>query len=123
MPDFDASRLRWHAHIARWGRGVDNGYLIRDGVKRAMTMGIGQYDKRERGLFVDGAIRMMISALKLGGTVRVPDSEVPDPELDVVEFRGKRYKILSFPQGAQPDGTWIAFDTPCVEFAKEPFDP
>src|SRR5262245_38554710 len=106
MPDFDASRRRWHGHIARWGRGVDNGYLIRNGVKRAMTMGIGEYSPRERGLFVDGTIRMMISALKLGGTVQVPANEVPDPELDIVEFRGVRYKIVMLPQGAQPDGSW-----------------
>lgn len=121
--DFDASRLRWHAHIARWGGGVDNGYLIRSGIKRRVTMGLSEYSPRERGLFADGAVRFMISALKNGGTERIPLDEVPTPDLDVIEFAGRRFNILMLPQGAQPDGTWIAFDTPGILIGFAPFDP
>lgn len=121
--DFDASRLRWHAHISRWGGGVDNGFLVRGGIKRRVTIGLSEYSPRERALYVDGAVRFMISALKDGGTTRIPVDEVPDPERDIIEFAGKQYKILMIPQGSQPDGTWIAFDTPAVYFATAPFDP
>jgi hypothetical protein len=108
MPDFDRSRRVWHGHIASWGGGENNGFLVRDGARRSATMAISAYTPRERGLYADGVVRIMISALN------VPVSGVPDPELDTVEFKGKRYKLTLPPQNPQPDGTWIAFDCPCL---------
>lgn len=109
MPNFDRQRQVWHDHIARWGGGVDNGRIVRGGTPRSATMAIAQFEPRERDLFVDGAIRMMISALN------VATGDEPNPELDHVEFKGVKYKILMLPRNPMPDGTWIAFDTPCVK--------
>jgi hypothetical protein len=70
---------------------------------------MSEYTPRERErLAVDNAVRFMISALG------VTEDNVPDPERDRIKFAGKIYKIVMVPQGQQPDGTWIAFDTPAV---------
>jgi hypothetical protein len=116
MPDFNRSRLVWHGHIARWGGGVDNGQIDRGGTLRTVTIAMNEYKPSERGLYVDGAVRFAISALKTvdGKLVQIPADEVPDPELDEIVFAGKRYKILMVPQNPMPDGTWIAFDLPGV---------
>lgn len=114
MPNFDRSRRVWHGHIAAWGGGVNNGSIVRLGdpnVPRVATMAIGEYKPTERGLYVDGTIRMMISAFAADG---VSMQVTPDPDLDIIEFKGKRYKISMKPQNPQPDGTWIAFDVPCL---------
>jgi hypothetical protein len=108
MPNFNRSRQVWHNQIVRWGGGVNNGKLVRAGVSRTMTMAMVEYTPRERGLFVDGSVRFWISALN------VTAANMPDHELDLVQFRGRQYRIVLPPQGQQPDGTWIAFDCSCV---------
>jgi hypothetical protein len=112
MPNFDRSRRVWHGHIAAWGGGSpNNGNIVRGGVARKATMAISEYKPSERGLYVDGIVRIVISAF----AENLVDAQVvPDPNLDVVEFKGKRYKITMKPQNPQPDGTWIAFDCPCL---------
>lgn len=111
MPDFNRSRRVWHGHIAKWGGGVNNGVIVRNATPRVATMAIGEYKPTERGLYVDGTVRMMVSAFAEDG---VSMQVTPDPDLDVIEFAGKRYKIIMKPQNPQPDGTWIAFDVPCL---------
>jgi hypothetical protein len=111
MPDFDRQRRVWHDHIARWRRGENLDKLWRGTSSRPATMAMSQYSPRERGLYVDGAVRFQISALG------VTADNVPDPERDEIEFRGKRYKILMLPQNPMPDGTFIAFEVPAVALA------
>jgi hypothetical protein len=107
MPDFNRSRQVWHDHIARWGGGANNGYLVRGGTKRAATMAISEYSPRERATInIDGAVRFMVSALNQSLEV--------DHEQDVIQFKGKQYKIELPPKGQQPDGTWIGFDCACT---------
>jgi hypothetical protein len=77
-------------------------------VSRTATMGMNDYSPRERGLYVDGAVRFMISALG------VAPGQEPDPDLDLIEFKGKRYRMVMKPTGSQPDGSWIGFDVPAV---------
>lgn len=106
MPDFNRSRQVWHGHIARWRGGQNLDKLVRAGVSRPATMAMSNYSPRERGLYLDGAVRFQISALN------VVAANVPDPERDVIHFVGKMYKILMPPQNPMPDGTFIAFDVP-----------
>jgi len=108
MPDFNRSRKVWHAHIARWGGGVNNGVLVRGVTPRTMTMAMADYAPKERGLFLDGAVRFWVSALN------VAPADYPDHEQDVIQFAGREYKILMPPAGGHPDGTWIAFDLSCM---------
>jgi len=109
MPNFDRSRQVWHNHIARWGGGVDAHALIRASVERPATIAMSTYSQKERErLAVDNVVRFMISALG------VSEENVPDPESDRIKFSGKIYKIVLPPEGQQPDGTWIAFDTAAV---------
>ena len=117
MPiNFNRSRRVWHGQIARWGQGVNNGKLVRSGTERIATMAMVEYTPRERGLFLDGAVRFWVSALLVTGGVLsdVPPEGVPDETLDVVLFHGVTYKILLPPAGQQPDSTWIAFDLNCM---------
>lgn len=109
MPDFNRSRRVWHDHIARWGGGVNNGKLIRDGVARVATMAMKEYTPRERAsIAIDGAVRFIISAWN------VPATNYVDFELDTIQFKGVGYKIVLPPDGQQPDGTWIGFDCACI---------
>lgn len=106
--NYNRSRQVWHGQIVRWGGGVGKGKLIRAGVARVATMAMVEYTPRERGLYLDGAVRFWISALN------VPAINVPDENLDTIQFKGIGYKILLPPSGQQPDGTWIAFDCNCM---------
>lgn len=108
MVDFNRSRRTWHAHIVRWGKGPNNGALIRGTTRRVVTLAMVEYTPRERGLFQDGAVRFWMSALN------VAEANIPDHEQDILEFRKRRYKILLPPVGQQPDGSWIAFDLSCM---------
>ena len=108
--DYNRSRRVWHGHIVRWGGGVNNGFLVRNGVKRIATMAMLEYTPKERGLFADGAVRFWVSAVSIYNV----EVKWPNHELDVVEFKKRRYKILLPPAGQQPDGTWIAFDLSCM---------
>lgn len=114
MPDFNRSRKVWHDHIARWGGGVGAGKLVRDGTTtRVATMAMSEYTPRERAsIAIDGAVRFVVSAYN------VAEANYVDFERDVIQFRGKEYKIVMKPSGQQPDGTWIAFDCPCI-FVRE----
>jgi hypothetical protein len=114
MPNFDRSRKVWHDHIARWGGGALNGKIVRDGTTiRAATMAMSDYTPRERAsLAIDGAVRFMVSAYQ------VSEANYVDFERDVIQFRGKEYKIAMKPSGQQPDGTWIGWDCPCL-FVRE----
>jgi hypothetical protein len=106
--DFNGSRQRWHAHIARWGGGVNKGFLVRGTAKRPVTIAMSEYKPTERGLYLDGSVRFWMSALN------VQPANIPDMNLDIVEFKKRRYKIIMPPSGAHPDGTWIAFDLNCM---------
>ena len=106
--DFNRSRKVWHGHIAKWGGGVNKGVLIRGTTRRPATMAMLEYTPKERGLFADGAVRFWVSALN------VQEANYPSHELDILEFKKRRYKILLPPAGQQPDGTWIAFDLSCM---------
>jgi hypothetical protein len=109
MPDFNRSRQVWHDHIARWGGGANNGKIIRGGVERLATMAMSEYSPRERATInVDGAVRFMVSALN------VSEANIIDNDVDVIQFKGKQYKIVLPPKGQQPDGTWIGFDCTCT---------
>lgn len=110
MPNFDRSRKVWHNHIARWGGGFNNGFLVRGTVRRVATMAMLEYTPKERsgGLYQDGAVRFWVSALN------VADVNVPNHEEDILEFKHRRYKILLPPVGQQPDGSWIGFDLSCM---------
>jgi len=107
--NFNRSRQVWHNQIVRWGGGVNNGHLIRASVERPMTMAMVEYTPRERGLFLDGAVRFWVSALN------VTAANVPNNDVDVLRFKGVTYKILLPPAGQQPDSTWIAFDLSCMK--------
>jgi hypothetical protein len=106
--DFNRSRMVWHNQIVRWGGGTNNGKLVRAGASRFATMAMVEYTPRERGLFADGAVRFWISAMNVTAV------NVPDENLDVLQFKGRQYKIILPPAGQQPDGTWIAFDCSCM---------
>jgi hypothetical protein len=110
--DFNRSRQVWHGQIAKWGGGVNKGYLVRAGVKRVATMAMLEYTPKERssGLYADGAVRFWVSALNIWNQ----EDKWPDFETDQVEFKGRLYRILLPPSGQQPDGTWIAFDLSCM---------
>jgi len=112
--DYNRSRQVWHGHIAKWGRGVNNGLLVRNGTPRPATMAMLEYTPKERGLFADGAVRFWVSALHIYNV----EANWPDNELDVVEFRQRRYRILRPPSGQQPDGSWIAFDLSCMFYER-----
>jgi hypothetical protein len=76
-------------------------------------MAMSQYTPRERAsLQVDGAVRLVVSAWG------VAPANYVDFEQDVIQFAGKEYTIAMKPEGQQPDGTWIAFDCPCI-FVRE----
>lgn len=118
MPNFDRSRRVWHNHIANWGGGINNGSIFRgdSATERKATMAIGRYTPSEREkLAIDGVVRMYISGLAVADDGTVTLQTPPDPNLDYLEFAGKRYKISMKPENPRPDGTWIAFDLPCVE--------
>ena len=104
MVNLTHSRQTAHNLIASWGGGV--GYLDRSGVKRSAFMGIGEYNSRERGNFLDKSTRILISVL--------PTDPSPDYELDVIEFKGKRYNILIPPGGPRPDGSPVFYDCNCM---------
>jgi hypothetical protein len=107
--DFNRSRKVWHNHIARWGGGVGKGKLVRSGVKRTATMAMVEYTPRERAsIAVDGAVRFWISAYN------VATANVPDFELDTIEFKGIGYKIVLPVSGQRPDGSYVAFDCTCM---------
>jgi hypothetical protein len=100
MPDLNQSRKTAHGLILRWGGGI--GQLNRSGVKRDATMAIRDYAPRERGGFLDKSVSICISVL--------PSDPSPDYELDVIEFKGKRYTILLPPGGPRPDGLPVFHD-------------
>lgn len=78
-----------------------------------MTMALAEYTPRERGLFLDGAVRFWVSALTSAGA-NVAAADYPNHELDILQFKSRRYRILMPPSGPHPDGTWIAFDLSCM---------
>lgn len=87
------------------------GFLVRAGVKRDCFCARIEFKPAERGLYLDGAERYFISALKL----EVP----PDHEQDLLEFKGKalltsRYRIIVPPLGPRPDGMVVYYDVPVM---------
>jgi hypothetical protein len=104
MPNLARSRQTAHNIIKSWGGGI--GQLNRDGVKRNATMAIRDYSPRERGAFLDKSVSICISVL--------PSDPSPDYELDVIEFKGKRYSILLPPGGPRPDGQPVFHDCNCM---------
>jgi hypothetical protein len=107
MAPFNFTRSIAHADafIRRWGL---KGYLVRSGVKRPMWAAVQDYKPTERGLFLDGAQRMYISAKNL--TIE------PSHELDHIEWNGATYKILMPPVGPRPAGVPVYHDCSVVKF-------
>jgi hypothetical protein len=101
MSQFPFARSQLHADrfIKRWGNA---GFLIRDGVKRKCFIARQDYSPRERGLFLDGAERMYISAYHL--------SVGPDHEQDTIEWNGTLYKIVAPVVGPRPAAVTIFYD-------------
>lgn len=96
------------AMIRRWGKN-QRGKIIRDGAVKAQPyMAMGDYKPTERGLFLDGSIRMSVSAVNL--------DEI-DFELDTLEWRGVQYKLNLPPTGPRPDGTIVLFDCNCTRLS------
>lgn len=104
MVNLVRSRQTAHKLILSWGGG--SGFLVREGVKRPATMAIRDYAPRERGNFLDKSVSICISVL--------PTDPSPDYELDLVEFKGKRYSILLPPGGPRPDGSPVFYDCNCM---------
>lgn len=94
-----ASQYRAHLRILRWGGA---GKLIRGAVERAATMGRMDYSPRERGLFQDGAERIIVSAWQL--------ATPPDQMLDVIEFKAVRFKIVAPVTGPRPNDIVMFYD-------------
>lgn len=87
------------------------GFLVRDGVKRPCFCARIEFKPAERGLYLDGAERYFISALKL----QVP----PDHEQDLLEFKGRalltsRYRLIVPPLGPRPNGLVVYYDCPVM---------
>lgn len=106
MVNLARSRQSAHNLIQRWSGGKPS-YLVRNGVKRAATMALREYNVRERSMFVDKSVSICISV--------IPADPAPDYELDVIEFAGKTYKILQPPGGPRSDGEPIYHDCNCVQ--------
>jgi hypothetical protein len=104
MVNLARSKQTAHGLILRWGGGP--GYLVRNGVKRAATMGISDYSPRERGNFLDKTVRILISV--------IPSDPSPDYELDLIEFKGKRYSITMPPSGPRPSDSPVFYDCNCM---------
>lgn len=107
--DFERSRLVWYNHIARWGGGYNKGLITRGTTSRPATVAMSSYTPRERAsIAIDNVVRLVVSAYQ------VAEANYIDFEQDIITFKGKRYRIVTAPQGQQPDGTWIAWDCTCV---------
>lgn len=89
--------------IKRWG---GSGFLVRDGVKRACWVCVIDYKPRDQDLRAIGAKQMLIAAKGL--------AVEPDRELDVVEFKGKTWRIVAPIKGPRPAGVPIFFDCEVV---------
>ena len=97
--NFARSQKKAHNFIARWG---GKGLLVRNGVARSATMARLDYTPRERAMFLDGAERFLVSSL---------DQPVgPEYELDVIQFRGREYRIAMPPTGPKPFDIQIFWD-------------
>jgi hypothetical protein len=89
------------AMIRRWGN-HQRAQIITNGVVRATPYAaIGDYKPTERGLFLDGSVRLAVSAVNLDNI---------DFEADEIVFLNVRYKINVPPTGARPDGTIVFHD-------------
>jgi hypothetical protein len=89
--------------IKRWG---GQGFLVRDGAKRACWVCIIDYKPRDADLRMVGAKRALIAAKGL--------AVGPDRELDQVEFKGQRWRIVNPITGPRPNGTPIFYDCEVV---------
>jgi hypothetical protein len=85
--------------IQRWGGA---GYLVRAGVRRPIICARLEYNAKERGLFQDGAERILVSAKGL--------TIAPDQNLDTVIFAKREYRIVEPPLGPRPAGIVIFYD-------------
>jgi hypothetical protein len=104
MPfNFARSQQSAHRLIVRWGK---PGFIIRDGVARPAMIARPEYTPRERGLFLDGATRLVVSAFNLA----VP----PDHEQDQLKYLNQLYRIVSPVTGPNPAGIQIYYDCSCM---------
>lgn len=104
MPNLQAMQKRNYALVARWGK---MGKLVRNGQKRSCMIGQQAYNPRNKELFVEGAVELVIPAYRLA----VP----PDRDLDTIEWNKKQYRIVGPISGPAPDGTTMHYKCPCVE--------
>lgn len=93
--------------IKRWG-GPVKGNLVRGGVKRTAWMARLEYKPSERGLYVDGACRFYVAVE--GVTI------APTEGLDYLEYKAKKYRILTPVLGPRPNDTVIFWDCNVIEF-------
>lgn len=89
--------------IKRWGGA---GSLVRESVKRACWLCIIDYKPRDENLRTLGAKRALIAAKGL--------AVGPDRELDMIEFKGQRWRIINPPTGPRPNGIPIFYDCEVV---------
>lgn len=93
--------------IKRFGAG-SIAYLIRSGSKRRISAAILDFDPRARDLVLEGARRILISALDptTGAALALP----PDHEKDTVEFNKDVFRIIAPVRGPRPAGVVIFYE-------------
>lgn len=98
MPNIAAMQKRVENLIRRWGKN-QRGQIVRDGVTRATAyMAFSDYSPRERGLFRDDSVKIVVSAVGLTDI---------DNEQDQIVFLGSTYTLPTPVLGARPDGTIV----------------
>lgn len=102
MPKIKQLQKDAHLMIVRWGGGAKLGKLNRAGTTRPCTIARMEYKPTERGLYADGSNKFAVSAYDL--TVG------PDHELDVIQFKGRNYRIIMPVAGPRPDGTVVFYE-------------
>lgn len=108
MPNMLQMQKDAEVQIRSWGNNK-KGQIVRDGsVRKYAFMALSEYKPTERGLFLDGSVRILVSAVGL--------SEI-DFEQDTIVFLSKNYKLNIPVTGARPDGTIVLFDCNAIQIS------
>lgn len=113
--DYGRSRRTVHRQLRRFGGlAADQALLIRGAVTRRCRAARLEYTPRERGLFLDGASRILISALSL----ELQGSAPPHHEFDQIFYAGGLYNIVQPIQGPRQDDPTCLFHDCSVMFVQ-----